>query len=248
MKNKRIIITIIIFFISIIMVLSTIDRIAYHNMLYPKAKITGDGDIKIACVGDSITYGYGLSNRNDTWVSLLVNELGNKYQTINYGLISRTLLSSGNDPYMGEDLAKEFWNNRENIIIFMLGTNDSKNINWDYDKFNKEYREILDRMIKEKSNSKIYIMIPPQVFIDNPIMTEPNKYNLENGVVPIIREIKENYKDIELIDLYSLTLNHKEWFNDGIHPNKNGNIEIANEISRVIKETYNEENIKRVSK
>ena len=219
------------------------------SVLYPKAKVTGDGKIKIACLGDSITYGLGVvSNRDNAWVSLLVDRLGNNYKTINYGLTGRTLLSSGDMPYMKEKLAKRFWNRKENIIILMLGTNDTKEINWDYDKYNEEYRELLDKILDKKSDSKIYIMIPPQIYINKPGKTDPNRDNLENGVVPIIRKIEKDYKDIEVIDLYSYTLDHKDWFTDNLHPNKEGNKEIANEISRIIKETYNEKNIKRVSK
>lgn len=220
-----------------------------NSVLYPKAKVTGNGDTKIACVGDSITYGIGVvNNRDNSWVSLLANELGDNYKTINYGLTNRTLLSSGNMPYMKEKLAKKFWNRKENIILFMLGTNDTKEINWDYDKFNKEYREVLDKMLEKKRNSKIYIMIPPEIYINKPSKTEPNKDNLENGVVPILNEINEDYKGIEIIDLYTYTLNHKEWFTDSLHPNKQGNKEIAKEIARIIKETYNEKGVKRVSK
>ena len=221
-----------------------------NSVLYPKAKVTGNGNIKVACVGDSITYGLGVvNNRNNAWVSLLADELGDNYQTINYGLISRTLLSSSDKPYMKEKLAKKFWNRKENIVLFMLGTNDTKEINWDYDEFNKEYREVLDKLLKKKSNSKIYIMIPPQIYINNPSKREPNRDNLEKGVVPIIKKIKKDYKEVEVIDLYTFTLNHNEWFSDSLHPNKEGNKAIAKEIGRVIKETYKyEKNAKRVSK
>ena len=45
--------------------------------------------------------------------------------------------------------------------------------------------------------------------------------------------------NIVVIDLYSLTNNHPEWFSDGIHPNEEGNKIIANEIAKIISQTYN---------
>lgn len=234
MKKKT---SLVIILLILLMIFLGIKMVFFSDdIFYPKEKITGTGDIKIACVGDSITYGLGvLSNRDKSWTSLLVKELGSDYQTINYGLISRTLLSTGDYPYMNEKLANKFWNGKEDIIIFMLGTNDSKNINWNYNRFEKEYEGLIMKIKKEKSKSKLYIMIPPQIFINNPNREKPNRNNLENGVIPIINKINDSYKFVKVIDLYTLTKDHKEWFPDGIHPNAVGNKKIAVEIAKVIK-------------
>ena len=232
--KKKLLILIPILIIIIVFIIKSFFIV--NKTLYPNPKVVGDGNIKIACVGDSITYGLGvIDNRNYAWTSLLVKELGSNYQTINYGLISRTLSDSGDMPYMKEKLAKEFWNNDYDIILFMLGTNDTKKINWNEDEFRKDYDKIIKRLVKEKNNSKIYIMIPPEIYINNPTEFEPNRVNLENGVVPIIKDITSKYNNIEVIDLYTYTIDHKEWFNDGLHPNREGNKEIAKEIANNIK-------------
>lgn len=235
MKKK----TSLVIIILILLIVFLVVKIVFfsNDTFYPKEKITGTGDIKIACVGDSITYGLGVSsNRDKSWVSLLAKELGNDYQTINYGLVNRTLLSTGDYPYMNEILAEKFWNSSEDIIIFMLGTNDSKNINWNYNRFEKEYEDLVKRIQKEKSKSKLYIMIPPQIFINNPSKEKPNRNNLENGVIPIINKINDSYKFVKVIDLYTLTKDHKEWFPDGIHPNVVGNKKIAIAVAKAIKD------------
>ena len=189
--------------------------------------------IRIVCLGDSITKGYMVS-KEDNWVSLLGDNLGDDYKTINYGLTSRTLLSTGDYPYMNENKAKRFWNKKEDIVIIMLGTNDTKSINWDYNRFEKEYKELIDRLLKEKPNEKIYIMIPPKIFTDDISIDRPNNDNLEDGVIPIINELKDEYKEIKVIDLYTITNDHSELFIDGIHPNEEGHKVIANEIYKVI--------------
>jgi len=205
----------------------------YNSVMFPKAKVVGDGDVVIACVGDSITYGLGvLDDRDYAWPSLLAS-YGN-YKTINYGLSRRTLLSDGDLPYFEEDLANEFLNSKEDKVLFMLGTNDSKMINWDKKAFYKEYEKTVDKLIKKVGKENVYLLIPPRVFvkkirrrnfINNRIIKEEEK--------PIIEEIA-NKKEVNLIDLYSFTEKHKDWFCDRIHPNKKGNKAIAKEIASYI--------------
>ena len=52
------------------------------SVLYPKAKVTGDGKIKIACLGDSITYGFNDSNYI---ISDYNSNIDNKREDFNYG-------------------------------------------------------------------------------------------------------------------------------------------------------------------
>ena len=190
--------------------------------------------VRIVWIGDSITKGYLIEKENN-WVSLLGNKLGDDYKTVNYGLSSRTLLSTGDYPYMEEEKAKKFWNKKEDIVIIMLGTNDTKNYNWNYYKFEKEYRELISKLLREKPNEKIYIMIPPQIFTSDSEEEKPNRINLENGVIPIINKLNDEYSEIDIIDLYSITKDRSELFIDGIHPNEEGHRLIAEEIYKVIR-------------
>ena len=58
---------------------------------------TEDKKIRVACIGDSITYGAGvLSTRDiDSYPAILQKLLGDSYQVLNYGLSGRTLLDGG---------------------------------------------------------------------------------------------------------------------------------------------------------
>ena len=234
-KKKYIIITSLVL-LAILMILAIFYYISY---MYPKPKIKENGKIKISCVGESITYGLGVVYNQDlAWPSLLPEKLNNEYQSTNYGLSGRTLLSTGDMPYMKEDVAKQFWNDNEDIVIFMLGTNDSKKSNWNPEQFEKEYREMVIKLKEKQGNPKVYVMIPTQLFNENAGDKNPDKKNLEEGVIPRIKKAIEGIDDIDVIDLYELSKNHKEWFEDGIHPNKDGNEAIANVIANVINNTY----------
>ena len=78
-------------------------------------------------------------------------------------------------------------------------------------------------------------MIPPQIFTSDNEEEKPNRINLENGVIPIINKLNDEYSEIDMIDLYSITKDRSELFIDGIHPNEEGHRLIADEIYKVIR-------------
>ena len=56
--------------------------------------------IRVACVGDSITYGAGIKNRErDNYPTVLGRLLGKKFQVRNFGVNGATLLKNGDKPY-----------------------------------------------------------------------------------------------------------------------------------------------------
>ena len=57
--------------------------------------------IRIACVGNSITYGAGIANRDrDSYPSVLGQMLGKGYDVRNFGYSARVMLMKGDYPYM----------------------------------------------------------------------------------------------------------------------------------------------------
>lgn len=205
-------------------------------LLYPDVMKSGDGDIKIACVGDSITYGQGvwLSRKTDAYTAVLAELLGEEYQTLNYGLPNRTLQSAGNMPYFEERLAEESLDSEADIVIFMLGTNDTKPNNWNKERFEKEYKEAVEKYQSLDSHPQVYVMIPPQIFLEESGGDKCSSRILEEELAQIIPEIAEE-TGAEVIDLYTVTKDHPEWFDDGLHPNREGNRAIAEVIYDRIK-------------
>ena len=65
--------------------------------------------IKIACIGNSITYGSGIKDRaNDSYPAVLNRLLGkDRYDVRNYGVGARTLLNKGDHPYMKEQAYRD---------------------------------------------------------------------------------------------------------------------------------------------
>lgn len=200
------------------------------TFMWPEPEKTGDGGLRIACVGDSITYGYGvLGHRQDAWPVLLPALTDGRFSTVNYGLCNRTLLSTSDMPYPDEKNARLFMEEDEDIVLLMLGTNDSKPSNWDSGLFETEYFEFVQRILEKPCRPKVVLMLPPCVF-NRTGRALPDRNNLENGVIPAIRRVAEK-TGLPVIDLFELTKNRPDWFPDGIHPNRDGNRAIAEHIA-----------------
>ena len=87
--------------------------------------------IRVACVGDSITYGHGIKDReHDTYPGLLSAMLGEKYDVRNFGVSGTTTMMDTDMPYMNEQAYKDALAFNPQIVTIKLGTNDSKPYNW----------------------------------------------------------------------------------------------------------------------
>jgi len=220
--------------ITLLVVIITIAGTGFaliRSVLYPDAQITGTGEKKVICIGDSITYGQGvLTTRDtDTYPVILAELLGEEYQTYNFGLSNRTLLSTGNMPYINENFATESLNVDADIVIIMLGTNDTKPMNWNAEQYTRDYITFIQNYQNMDSSPEVYIMFPPRVFLKDKDSGNCNNTTLTEGVIPAIGQIAE-YTGAKIIDLYSITQDHPEWFPDDLHPNADGNKAIAQEI------------------
>ncbi len=56
--------------------------------------------VRVACLGDSITYGYNLHNKQDAYPGRLGRWLGNGYDVRNFGVSATTLITHGDYPYV----------------------------------------------------------------------------------------------------------------------------------------------------
>lgn len=187
--------------------------------------------IKVACIGNSITYGHGLL-RDETYPYTLQQLLGEGWEVQNFGVSGRTLLSKGNQPYVEESAyagAKAF---APDVAIIMLGTNDAKPVNWKYkDEFESDYAAMIAELRALPSKPMIFVCLPVPAYgvnfsIDDSVVN--------NHVVPMVRNIAKTNKAI-LVDMHTPLSDHPEWFPDKIHPNKEGAAEMAKVLSGVLK-------------
>lgn len=204
-----------------------------EDVMNPEVLISGNGAIKVAAVGDSLTYGYGLENReHDAYPSILAEMLGAHYQVHNFGLSGRSLLSTSDYPYLKEKSAQLSLQSEADIVIIMIGSNDSRPFIWNEQQFIAEYGNLVDRYTAMSSQPDVFLVVPPYV--------PTERFGLDNHVVKeklqvLIPNIGEE-KGLPVINLYQLTEGKNELYSDGLHLTAEGNRVIAQAIYQEIVE------------
>ncbi len=184
--------------------------------------------VKVACIGNSITYGDGIKDRiRDSYPAQLGRMLGNGYEVRNYGYSGRTMLLKGDYPYMKEDMFFYAISWKPDIVIIKLGTNDSKPQNWKYkDEFEADYNKMITSFDTLVSKPKIYLIQAVPVFQTRWGITDSI---VRNEVNPMVKKIADKNK-LTLVDLYNPFTGKGNLFPDHIHPNAEG----AGEMAKII--------------
>ncbi len=242
MKNKGIKIFAIIFAVILIIGIGLFSYLFFNGLsgLHIR-KDAQEGQIKVACVGDSITYGHGVAPwHSNNYPAVLQTLLGENYNVQNFGVSGTTAQKTGDQPYIETDVYKQSVEYNADILIFMLGSNDSKPENWKGDEaFKEQYISLLDTYITEDNSPKIYLGNPAKAFYEDENQTSGlTSYDIQGDVVEriggIVKEIAAE-RGYKYIDIYELTKEHPELFvSDLVHPNANGAKEIAEEVCEFV--------------
>ncbi len=208
-----------------------------YSGLRKKIKVRKN-QIKVACVGDSITYGFGISNwPKYNYPKQLQKLLGKDYYIANFGVSGSCVGAFADLPYKRTKVYKKSLEFKADILVFMLGSNDSKYQNWTSKQtFKEEYLTLLETY--KNNNIKIYLCTIARAFhfeeSNSPFTNYKIQPDMVEKIAGIIKEIALE-KNYELIDINSLTANNYEWFSDDhVHPNKDGALAIAQEIYKHI--------------
>jgi lysophospholipase L1-like esterase len=203
--------------------------------LLPMACADNDADkVRIACVGDSITYGATLRDRQDEcYPAQLGRMLGPKYRVRNFGVSGTTLLSKGDGPYIETDAYKSVKEFTPNIIIIMLGTNDTKPWNWRHEAdFVSDYKAMIQELSALESKPKIWLCTP--------VPANPGDFGIEEarirtGVVPKVKEIAKS-TGLPMIDLYQALGGKPNLFSDKVHLNAAGAALVARIVYQALRD------------
>ena len=205
-----------------LMIVGMIAILATRCHRAKQAAVSPAAPLRISCVGDSITYGFGLANRDETcWTVLLASLLPEGSETANFGVSGSCAMSSSAFPWEQTAQAQLFRTSEEDLVLVMLGTNDVAAGDWDAQAFEAEYAELIAAVMEKPNEPRVAVMLPPAVF-GSPVMEE----RLVNDAIPAMRRVAAG-AGCAVIDLHALTEGHGEWFPDGLHPNEEGNAAIA---------------------
>ena len=117
------------------------------------------------------------------------------------------------------------------IVIIMLGTNDTKTRNWTNA---EDFRTQLTDLIS------VYSALPsaPDIYLCTPCKAYSNKFTIQDEQIEIVAQVVQDVAaelELPLIDIRLLSMQNPEWFvKDGIHPNNAGARAIAQAVADAI--------------
>ena len=159
--------------------------------------------IRIACIGNSITYGAAMVNREkNAYPAQLQAMLGAQYEVMNFGVNGTTLLKKGNIPYWNTPEYSNALKSNPSIVFIKLGTNDSKLINRSfYNEFNNDYTSLIQSFRALPSHPRIVLLLPlPSFLEDSSSIFDPI---IKKEIIPRIQQLAFE-TGCEIINLYSL--------------------------------------------
>lgn len=191
--------------------------------------------IRVACVGNSITYGGGLKDKaTEAYPAVLQQLLGERYEVGNFGKNGATLIKKAPNPYVATDEFREAQAFHPDIVIIDLGINDTGLQVWPFfrDDFTADYLDLIDSFRKLDSKPVVWVCSMTPYF------------NRSKRFVSALRdwywEVQDDIRLVSesagtgLIDLHTPLYSMPHLFSDGVHPDKDGARMMARTIYGVI--------------
>ncbi len=197
----------------------------------------------VACIGDSNTF-------RKNYPAHLQKLLGKEYQVHNYGVSGASLLSGWKLSYLSTPAYKKALAAKPDIVVIMLGTNDSSPLIWKDEVRDKKFpgtpseeftvnmQKLVSSFISQNKEAKIYLVKPLPVFPsrspkDWRHITEGRKKVLEGEIYELVETLADKLK-IPMIDAYTPMKSDIDLTQDGIHFKDAGYKKLATIISTAL--------------
>ena len=206
--------------------------------------ITVKNSYKVACCGDSLTYGHAWPNEaypvyiNDyaEHVFEIKNCAENGLSITGYG----GSYNNPNQRYQLRDVYNTSISFNPDVVILGLGSNDATGWANAKDQYEERYKELIDSYIEKLGEGVKFIMIV------SPPTLNPNSFNIPNDVIknnvnPIQRELAEEY-GMEMLDLRELFEEKEGGYTsfirpgDGVHLSVDGAKFVAEQIAQILEQ------------
>lgn len=193
--------------------------------------------IRVACLGDSITEGYGTGDvARNSYPAQLAALLGEGYDTRNFGVGGATLLDVGDKPYRSLPAFAQACAFQPDIIVIGLGTNDSKPYNWQHrDRFVANYVSLIRQLRELPTHPRIFICQPMPAWPPSGWAISPEV--IERELQPLIADIARA-EGVGLIDLFTPMRDQHTVTPDHVHPNAAGAAILAQTVAAAIKAAH----------
>ena len=185
--------------------------------------LSGRQRLKVACVGNSVTYGMGLPNREkESYPTRLQEMLGPDYEVRNFGHSGSTLLNRGHRPYVKVPEYRQALDFKADIVVIHLGLNDTDPRNWPQhrDDFVADYHALIDSFRTANPHARVWICLMTPIFHDHRRFDSGTR-EWHALIQDHIRLVAEG-AGTGLIDLYTPLHRRPDLFPDALHPNAEG--------------------------
>jgi len=185
---------------------------------------------KVACIGDSITYGSMVSPGYDDYPTVLGRLLGKRFTTGNFGAVAMNLCKSTGYSYFTTQQFKDAKAFAPDVVTIMLGTNDAKcgrikDGKWTvHDEFCRDYAQLIADFQNLPSHPSVWVMLPVPACGETAFGIKGSL--VEKGVGPAARAVAEK-ASLGAIDLFTPLRDRPEDFPDDVHPNRQGHARMA---------------------
>jgi sialate O-acetylesterase len=180
-------------------------------------------NIKVACIGNSVTFGFTHKNPQSTSYPTQLQELlGANYEVKNYGISGSTLLKKGHNPYYKTAAYTDMLTFKPDIAIIHLGLNDTDPRDWpNYgDEFMADYSWMIETVRKTNPSVKVFICRLTPIFNGHPRFLSGTRewYWQIQKLIPQIAKVNKT----RLIDFHTPLYSRPELLPDNLHPDEEG--------------------------
>ena len=207
--------------------------------------------IRVACIGDSITYGAGIADRErDSYPAVLQRLLGAGYDVRNFGQNGRTVLKDAangdNRGYVNQAVFRAACAFRPDIVVCNLGINDISDFAWNLfpagaeqtnafaAAFVRDYREILASFAREGRAPRLYLWSPLCPLFEGQRYFGSPRYGVIQSALHRAAQ-EAGAKEIDLHALFEPPAQGARFFPDHLHPNAEGAAMIAERVAAALR-------------
>lgn len=200
------------------------------------------GQIKVACIGASGTYGHGIFPwPAKSYPAVLGDLLGDEYHVNNFGVSGSCVQTTSDQPYVNTDTFKQAVEYEADILVISMGSNDSKPENWKGEEaFKAAFQEYVERFLVEGKEQKVFICTTAKCWFPEGVTEGTTNYDLQPAVCDQMAQIMVQVAEENgwyLVDLHAETAAHREWYlEDCVHFNNEGAAGYAKVVYEAIAE------------
>ncbi len=207
---------------------------------------SGEAQVRIACLGDSITFGDQIADREHSSYPGWLNEfLGQRFIVRNFGVGGSTLLSQADRPYLQTKAFRDAVAWQPDIAVVILGTNDTcqnaRRKNWQHAKsLATDAINLIATLHAKRPDMRIILCSPPPMFPTKQGLKSERKADLETRSKRLAtcalaaQEVARRTERVEYLELRN-TLRPAD-VSDGVHPTPFGAERLARRIAEALGE------------